>query len=132
MPTKIDKVIVTNMTALRAKYSAANLQKIQAALQALIAADKKRGLTTRLVAVDDAATMSQLNAPRVQTAASPQQNKAAIDGIYKALAPDYVLILGSIDVIPHQDLRNLMYSPPDDPDRFAFGDLPYACEAQIP
>jgi hypothetical protein len=40
------------------------------------------------------------------------------------------MILGTIDVIPHQDLKNPIYSPSDDPDKMAFGDLPYACEAK--
>ena len=41
------------------------------------------------------------------------------------------MILGSVDVIPHQDLVNPAYDPsPDgDPDRLAPGDLPYACDA---
>src|SRR5262249_25071254 len=46
------------------------------------------------------------------------------------LGPDYILILGSTDVVPHQDLDNPVHDPAsDDPDRHAFGDLPYACEA---
>lgn len=129
MPAKVDKVLVTNFTALQAKYSPADLRKIKTALQGLIAADRQRGLVTRLLAVDDPEAMRQLKAPPVKTAANARQNKDAIDGIYKALAPDYLLIVGSIDVIPHQNLKNLLYSPPDDPDKVAFGDLPYACEA---
>src|SRR5262249_50907422 len=54
-----------------------------------------------------------------------------IDKVYASLAPDYLMILGSVDVIPHQDLKNPLYDGPtgDDPDEFAYGDLPYACEA---
>ena len=35
------------------------------------------------------------------------------------------MILGSIDVIPHQDLKNPLYDGPkgDDPDEFAYGDV---------
>jgi hypothetical protein len=39
------------------------------------------------------------------------------------------MILGAVDVVPHQDLDNPMYSPPDDDDAAAWGDLPYACDA---
>ena len=35
-------------------------------------------------------------------------------------------VLGAPDVIPHQDLNNPVY---EDGDQFAWGDIPYACEA---
>ena len=128
MPAKIDKVICTNLSALQAKYGAAGVKKIQTALQSLITNDKKRGLTTAVLALDRAADMKKAKAPAVTAATDPRQNKAAIDALFKALAPDYLLILGAADVIPHQDLKSPTFSPPDDPDEFAFGDIPYACE----
>ncbi len=127
---KIDKAIVTNLSALKRKYGTAGVQKIQAALKNLIAKDRKRGLVTRLYPLDDAATMKQVNGKPVTKATDPKQNKNAIDAVYNAFAPDYLMILGSIDIIPHQNLKNPLYSPYDDPDKFAFGDLPYACEAK--
>lgn len=127
-----DKVIVTNMKALGLKYAAAGVKKIQAAIQDLIAADKKRGLTTTLVALDDNTAMKKLKATTVKNPARARENKVAIDGVYKALAPDYLMILGAIDVVPHQDLENPLFSP-DDPDgdleKHADSDLPYACDA---
>jgi len=129
MPAKTDKVIVTNLTALQAKYGSAGVNKIQAAVKDLIKADKQRGLTTVLVAVDRAADLKPAKAPVVSSATDPAQNKKTVDAIYTALAPDYLVILGAADVIPHQDLKNPTFSPPDDPDEFAFGDIPYACEA---
>jgi hypothetical protein len=72
--------------------------------------------------------MKRLGAPRVTDAADPEQNKTAIDAVYRTLQPDYLMLLGSTDVIPHQDLPNPVHDPDDDPDRYAFGDLPYACE----
>jgi Peptidase family C25 len=130
MPTKIDKVIVTNFAALTRKYGDKGLEKINYAVSDLIAADENRGLISRYIGLDDQAEMKKLKARAVKKASDYKQNKAAIDGVYKALAPDYILILGAIDVIPHQNMKNPMYSPdPDgDPDRLAFGDLPYACE----
>jgi hypothetical protein len=126
-----DKVIVTNLTALAQKYGAAGLKKIQSAVKDLITADKKRGLTTTLVALDNSAAMSKIKAPAVKDAASARENKKAIDGVYKALAPDYLMILGAIDVVPHQDLKNPLFStdPDGDDERFAQSDLPYACDA---
>jgi len=131
MPPQIDKVIVTNLSALTKKYGAAGVTAIRAAVDALILADQQRGLTSSLIAVDDGKAMKQLLAPRVTSAGNPKQNKKAVDAIYKALAPDYILIMGASDVIPHQDLTNPAYDPsPDgDPDKIAYGDIPYACEA---
>ena len=48
--------------------------------------------------------------------------------MFKALDPDYLLLLGSTDVIPHQDMKNAAFDPGNDDDRHAFGDLPYACD----
>jgi hypothetical protein len=131
MAKAVDKVILTNAGALKKKYGAQGMRDVQSAVSALIQADKARGLQTRLIAVDDPAVMGSLSAPVVADSGDPKQNKAAIDAVYKALAPDYLMILGSIDVIPHQDLKNPLYDGPngDDPDEFAYGDLPYACEA---
>lgn len=126
-----DKVIITNLTALKAKYGASGVTDIKSAITDLIAADKKRGIETVLVAVDDAGGMKKLKALPVTKTDDPKQNKVAIDGIYQALTPDYLMILGAIDVIPHQDLKNSMFSsnPLADNEEFAYGDLPYACDA---
>jgi hypothetical protein len=123
-----DKVIVTNLTALKNKYGAA-LPKIEAAIKRLVAADKKRGITTRFVALNDAAQMRQLKAPPVTNASDFKQNKQAIDGVFRALMPDYLMILGANDIVPHQNLINPVFNQGGDEDQFAFGDLPYACEA---
>lgn len=132
MPTdsKLDKVIVTNISALKAKYGADGVKKVKDAVNALIAADKKRGLVAQMIAIDDAAAMKAVSGKPVSKADDPRQNKDAIDAVYKALAPDYMMILGAIDVIPHQNLINPMFSIPNDIDRYAYGDLPYACESK--
>lgn len=123
-----DKIIVTNQAALRKKYGA-GFAKIQAALKQLAAADKARGLKTRVIALDSAASMKKLKATAVTDPTNPKQNKQAIDGVYRALQPDYLMILGSVDVVPHQDLLNPVFDGVNDPDKFAYGDLPYACDA---
>ena len=123
-----DKVIVTNVSALKAKYGDA-VSDITDAINRLIAKDQERGIQSVLVAIDSAADMAGMQAPPVTNPADPRQNKNAIDAVYAKLVPDYLLILGSVDVIPHQDLKNPVYHPPDDPDNIADGDLPYACEA---
>ena len=120
-----DKIIVTNLSALTAKYKTSGVSKIKTACRQLIAADKKRGLATRIINIDDPKAMQKVGGAAVKNPKDPGQNKRAIDAVYKKLNPDYVMLLGSIDVIPHQDLKNPV---PSDGDSHAFGDLPYACE----
>ena len=123
-----DKIIVTNGAALKAKYGSDGLSKISDAVDALIKADGKRGIKSRLVFLDRAATMSSFNGSVVTDPRDPAQNKKAIDAIFRKANPEYLMILGAIDVVPHQDIRNPAFDPPDDPDRNADGDLPYACD----
>src|SRR6478609_9485226 len=122
-----DKIIVTNLGALKKKYGANGVAKIRAAVKALISADKVRGLQTRLIALDRASDMKKVHGSRVSAADNCGQNKKAIDAIYATLRPDYLLILGAIDVVPHQDLINPAFGG-DDEDDYAYGDIPYACE----
>jgi hypothetical protein len=124
-----EKVIVTNLGALKAKYGTAGVKKINTAVKALIAADKARGLRARVIALDSAAAMKAVKGRKVKDAGNPRQNKEAVDAIYRKLVPDYLVLLGAVDVVPHQDLRNPVFDGDNDRDEFAFGDLPYACEA---
>ena len=127
-----DKLLITNNSALTAKYGEGGLQSIQTAIAKLIAADQGRGLKTAYLAVDDPAAMQGANGAPVTNPADPQQNKAAIDALSNAYAPQYMVILGAVDVIPHQNLQNPAYDPaqPDnDPDQIVLSDLPYACAA---
>jgi hypothetical protein len=126
-----DKIIVTNNAALSAKYGQ-SIGAIDTAVKQLIQADSARGIQTQLVALDDAAGMQRLGVSPVLDAKNEEQNKNAIDGVYRSLSSEYLLLLGSQDVIPHQQLKNPVYDPtqPDkDPDQWISSDLPYACEA---
>jgi hypothetical protein len=122
----VDKVIVTNGLAMKAKYGAKYASRIKPAIDALIKADKARGMLTRLVLLDSATGMHKLKATPVTNPASPKQNKQAIDGVFDALQPAYLCILGSVDIVPHQALVNPLAS---DGDPLAPSDLPYACGA---
>ncbi|MHA3772700.1 C25 family cysteine peptidase [Verrucomicrobiota bacterium sgz303538] len=124
-----DKVIVTNFAALKAKYGATGLSAIQKGLKALIATDKTEGLTTQVVDLSDAAQMTKLKGKAVTVPLHQRQVKTAIDAVYKAIVPAYILILGSTDVVPHQDLTNPVSDPEaGDPDPVVPSDLPYACD----
>jgi hypothetical protein len=131
MPKKLDKVIVTNDSALVSKYGASGARSVRAAVARLITADRARGLVTRFVALDDAQEMRQFRARPVARSTDARQNKQAIDDLYLALAPDYILLLGSSDVIPQQRLDNPVYSARgEDNDLKVASDLPYACESR--
>jgi len=123
-----DKVIVTNMGALREKYGK-RMPRIESALLRLVAADRKRGLGTKVVAVDSAADMEAAGGRAVTDKEDQKQVKTALDAVYQAYRPDYLMILGAPDIFPYQDLQNPAYDPQGDDDRVVPSDIPYACEA---
>lgn len=120
-----DKVIVTNVSALKAKYGK-GYPRIQAALDRLLAADRQRGLSTRLIALDSASDMRVAGGAVVAKVADQRQTKAAIDAVYNALQPEYLVILGAPDIVAMQELTNPMRGDGDDR---VPSDLPYACSA---
>jgi hypothetical protein len=126
MADTIDKVVATNLSALSEKYGT-DLPAIQQALDHLIQADQARGVTTAVIGLDGAQAMAKLGAKPVTDASDPRQAKEAVDAIFAALNPAYLMLLGAIDIVPHQPLVNPLY--PGDPDELAHGDLPYACDA---
>jgi len=122
------KILVTNRGALLAKYGTGGVKAIEQAVKALTSADAKRGLATTFIYLDGAS----LGSARVTDPTDPAENKGAVDAVAKKHRPEYLVILGSRDVVPYQDLKNKLHDPADpdsDPDRFAGSDLPYACEA---
>ena len=56
---------------------------------------------------------------------SGQQHKEAIDAIYAATEPEYLVILDAPDVIPHVSMIN---PASGDGDNDVPSDLPYACD----
>jgi hypothetical protein len=119
-----NKLIVTNKTALGAKYGAQGVVQIQAALTAMVASDYQRSIITTVVYLDDVAQMVRLKAPPVTDATSDPQNKAAIDAVWSALNPVYLLILDGPDVVTQQTLKN-----PAEPGKSIPSDLPYASDS---
>ncbi len=110
----IKKLIVTNKSALTAKYKAAGLAAILKAVARLAAADVLRGITTVIDFVN-------------VTGEKPV--KSAIDALFrKHGSPDYLMILGGPDVIPYQQLTNPMFGD-GDTDKLVPSDLPYASAA---
>jgi len=124
----IDKIIITNRVALNKKYGP-SVSRIDRAVERLIVADKRRGIETMVAAIDSKEAMTAVNGKAVFDKNDQKAVKAAIDAIYNAYHPDYLLILGAPDIIPHQDLKNPAYDPNGDEDRVVPTDIPYACDA---
>jgi Aspartyl/Asparaginyl beta-hydroxylase len=51
---------------------------------------------------------------RVEAVKQEGQNKEAIDAIFNHREPDYLMILGAPDVVPHQRLINTLKDDDDD------------------
>lgn len=127
---KIDKIIVSCADALIEKYGHEGFAKIRVALDAMIAADAKRHLTTKVVYADRHRDMTPYGY-RVRDSATPKKMKAAVDAIYAVDKPDYLMLLGAQDVVPFQVLANPLWDPDDedgDDDQWVESDLPYACD----
>lgn len=123
------KLIVSNLSALKKKYGAPWLesQDFTGARDALIAADNNQGIVSQVVFLDDA---NALGAAAVTDAKDEKQNKDALDAAYKLYnKPYYILLLGSVDIIPHQTLKDLFYDPGPEDEPYVPSDLPYACDA---
>lgn len=127
---QVDKLLLSHRGALQAKYQAAGFKKVEAALKALVKADAKRGLTSQVIYLDDALALKPLGAKAMTKAGDARQAKAAIDALYAALAPHYLVLIGAPDVLPMVPLTNPAYSADGDADRTVPSDLPYACAAK--
>ena len=121
----VDKVLVSNRAALKSKYGTKGLGRIEKAIQALVESDAGRGFETRVLYLDRASDMKPLEAPRVKKSGDRRQVKQAIDAVYEALEPAYLVLLDAPDVLPHQNLKN----PVRDEDPNVPSDLPYASSA---
>lgn len=128
-----DKVILTNKAALKSKYGT-GLVDIESALNDLITADGKRGMSTVVIDLGSKTEMARYGISPVSPS-DAKANKQAADKVYAESTPAYLMLLGSTDVIPHQPLKNPLYfldpdtDESDDPDPTVDSDLPYACDA---
>ncbi|MCC7058461.1 MAG: hypothetical protein IT272_13695 [Chitinophagales bacterium] len=121
------KVIISSKKNLQSKYGN-NFSAVETLLKNLVTADGKRGITSQIIFIDDAASASKAGVTAVNSVTQPSAKKA-VDAIYKKLNPAYITLFGAQDIIPFQELTNLCYSPDDDDDKVVPSDLPYACDA---
>jgi hypothetical protein len=79
----VDKVIVTNVAALKAKYLN-HYRQVWNAVRTLIAADEALGIATRAVALDDEPTLRRFGSPPVSDPGSAHETTQAIDAVWRA------------------------------------------------
>jgi hypothetical protein len=127
MPS-VNKLLVTNVGALKAKYLK-KYSKVEEAIHGLIKADETRRITSKLIALDNAAEMKRLGAKPIIDPAGGEETKNAIDRVWRAHDADYLVILGAPDIVVHQNLRNPVHGHLGDDDLYVPSDLPYACDA---
>lgn len=127
MPVTSMKAIVANKPALLAKYGPAGAASIDKALRKLIAADAARGFTTVVFDLEDVAQMNAIGAAVVNGPQDERGAKQAVDAIYNAHRPDYIILLDGPDVVPHIALHRI--PGVTDSDTTTDSDLPYASSA---
>src|SRR5262245_35949223 len=122
------KLSLTIRAALVRKYGATELGRIDVAIATWVTADQKRGITNIVIALDDPAAMAAQGVAAVEGTVTPLKVKRAVDRLYEKLTPDYVVLLGAGDVVPHFTVANPSFSsdPNGDDDREVFTDNPYA------
>ncbi len=137
------KIIVTNRSALQKKYKT-NTTKVLALLKKLITADSKKGIDTSVIFVDVAADMKKVQGRVVTNPGNEKQNVTAVQKIFDAINPEYLVLFGSADIIPFIRIKNPVYNRFEDSfdsdgdgnttekDRedgeYILSDLPYACD----
>ena len=120
------KLSVTVRGNLERKYNAANLKLVDRAVSDWIAQDRQRGIKTIYVAVDDAEAMKELGVPAMKGTATAPKIKRAIDALWERLTPDYLVIFGGDEIVPHFVVVNPSYDDSGDDDKEIPTDNPYA------
>jgi hypothetical protein len=127
MPTHFDKILVTHLGALRRKYGADGAAQVRDALDALVAADRERGLVSRVLLLDNAQSMKAVKAAKVADGDWVAALKA-VDLASTRYQPAYLAIVGATDVVPQARVRNPVANRGSDPDPYIPSDLPFACD----
>jgi hypothetical protein len=120
------KLSVTVRGNLERKYNAPNLKLVDRAVSDWIAQDRKRGIKTISVAVDNAKAMKELGVPAIKGTATASKVKSAIDALWERLTPDYLVLFGGDEIVPHFVVANPSYDDSGDDDKEVPTDNPYA------
>lgn len=127
MPTYYDKLLITHLGALRRKYGAEGAAAVRDALDALVAADGKRDLVSRVLLLDNYQSMKAVKSPPVADGDWVATLKAA-DLASTRYQPAYVALVGATDVVPQARVHNPIANHGSDPDPYVPSDLPFACD----
>ena len=119
------KVIISSKKNLQSKYGD-QFQEVEKLLAALVKSDNKRDITTQIIYIDDADSASKAGIGAVNSVTRPRA-KRAVDAIYKNIHPAYIVLFGTDDIFPFQELNNPCTNQDDD--AVVPSDLPYACDA---
>lgn len=117
------KLVVTHKGNLKWKYGK-NFSRINALLKKLQETDKKKGLDTKIVFIDEAASVKKAGVRKIRLW-SEEECKRIVDDLYQKLIPAYIVLFGAQDIIPFQEINN----PAEDDDATVPSDLPYACDS---
>lgn len=130
----VKKLIITHYENLKRKYKDVQvenpddaLQKIEERLKSLIQFDAVRGIETIIVYLDKDET---LGTRKVTSPTDDVQFKGAVDAACRVYKPDYLVILGAQDIVPHIRLQHPVYCSRTDYRKHLFSDMPYACEKE--
>ncbi|MBS1598888.1 MAG: hypothetical protein JST75_11750 [Bacteroidetes bacterium] len=124
---KVDKLILTVKSVLKKKYDE-DFPELLLLLNQLVESDKQKGLNSLLIFLDDDRKFKSLRIKSINPSTAVDRDyKNCVDALYKNYDPDYIMIFGAIDVIPHQKLKNLLSPGDNEEDKFVPSDLPYAC-----
>ncbi len=125
---KTIKLMVTIASRLQEKFGDDGWNEIREAIRRLSEADDSRGIQTIFVCLDETSDTEAYEVSPVKGSVTPLKCKKVIDKIYAKLSPDYVVLLGADDVIPHFVVPNPSYKPVSgDDDETVPTDNPYAC-----
>jgi hypothetical protein len=119
------KLLIVHKRALEQKYGKNGYSKVENALKDLVAADAVHNMRTKIVSLD---TQLPMGVTAATIAKHSGKFKSAVDVIYKSEgSPDYMVLIGGPDVIPHIPLRSPWGNNlPRGEDEVIDSDLPYA------
>ena len=124
---KTTKLILTNKQPLEQKYGNEGFERIRAAINELVEADKARSIQTHFVCLDDAENTGRFGINPIKGRPTPLRCKRVTDKLCTALTPDYIALLGADDIVPYFQVPNPSYQPMKDDDELVPTDNPYAC-----
>lgn len=125
--TRYDKILVTHGAALSRKYGRSGAARVRTALEALVDADARRGLVSRVLLLDNTTSMRAIKTGKVADGDWVGALKA-VDHAVTRYQPSYIAIVGAGDVVPQCPVRNPFRGLGGDPDPYVPSDLPYACD----